>query len=109
LKDYKPKNKWGEVLTHLVIPAMNFTAAFPKLGYQGIKNIYDEAKIDYTKKTIVQASTAKKTLKLLGIRKSTHTLISLDIVKFYSSVTYRLVEKVVLHYARNLSPFKASS
>jgi hypothetical protein len=110
VKDHKPKDKWGKISTRLVIPmAMNFNAAFTKLGYLGIKNIFDEAKINYTRKTIVQASTAKKTLELLGIRKSAHALISLDIMKLYPSVTYRLMGKTVLHYAPTPPPSKVIS
>jgi hypothetical protein len=64
--------------------------------------MFDEAKINYTRKTIVLASSAKKAIKLLSIRKSTHTLCCLDIVSFYRSVTYGLVELVVKHYAQDL-------
>jgi hypothetical protein len=73
-------------------------SAFPKMGYIGIKNILDTAGI---RKTIIQTSAAKRTLKKLGSTRDTHTIISLDIVKFYPSVTYHLIEKVVDHYVKD--------
>jgi hypothetical protein len=102
VKDHKDRDTWGDFPTRFVIPATNFTSEFPKMGYIAIKNILDNAGINYTRKTIVQASAAKRTLEKLGITNETHTVISLDIVKFYPSVTYRLVEKVVNHYAKDL-------
>jgi hypothetical protein len=46
MKDHKKKDKWGQYPTRLVIPATNFTSAFPKLGYLGIKKIFDDETID---------------------------------------------------------------
>jgi hypothetical protein len=88
IKDHKKKDKWGNFPTRLVIPATNFTSAFPKLGYMGIKKIFDDEKVNYMKKTIVQASHAKGILEKLFINKSSHTVFSLDIKSFYPSVTY---------------------
>ena len=45
VKDHKPKVN-GEYETRLVIPATNFTAAFPKAGYLGIKAILDENNVN---------------------------------------------------------------
>jgi hypothetical protein len=42
IKDHKPMNSKGEYMTRLIVPATNFTPAFPKVGYLGIKNIFDE-------------------------------------------------------------------
>ena len=53
IKDHKDPNDDGSYPTRLIVPATNFTAAFPKLGYLGIKNIFDTAGINYTRKTIV--------------------------------------------------------
>jgi hypothetical protein len=102
--DKRPQapNAWGYFPTWLVIPGTNFTSDFPKLGYLGIKRIFDEANIGYSKKTIVQASSVKSHLKTLGINKSSHTPISLDIESFYPSVTFQLVQKVVTFYAQKL-------
>jgi hypothetical protein len=60
-----------------------------------------EAKIHYSKKTIVQASSVKSHLKTLGMNKS-HTLISLDIESFYHLVMFPLVQKVVTFYTQKL-------
>jgi hypothetical protein len=81
-KDHKKKDKWGNFPTKLVITATNFTSAFPKLGYLGIKKIFDDEKVNYMKKTIVQASHAKGILEKLFINKSSHTVFSLDIESF---------------------------
>jgi hypothetical protein len=70
VKDHKKKDKWGQFPTRLIISAISFDSAFPKLGYFGIKKIFDDANIDYMKKTIVQTSHAKR---------SAHTVFSLDI------------------------------
>jgi hypothetical protein len=96
------KTKWGQHPTRLVIPATNFTSAFQKLGYLGIKKILHDANIDYVKKTIVQASRAKTFLESLGANKSTHAMFSLAIESFYPSVTHTLVEIAINYFATNL-------
>jgi hypothetical protein len=80
----------------------NFTSAFLKLGYMGIKKIFDDEKVNYMKKTIVQACHAKGTLEKLFINKSSHTVCSLDIESFYPSVTYSLVEIAINYFAEKL-------
>jgi hypothetical protein len=106
IKDHQPLDAWGVYPTHLVIPATDFTSAYPKMGYLGIKRIFDEAKIDYSKKTIVQALTVKSHLKTLGINKYAHTLSSLDIESLYPSVAFRLIQKVVSFNAQRKLPLK---
>jgi hypothetical protein len=86
----------------LVIPATSFTSAFPKLGYLGIKNIFDDAKINYMAKTIIQASHAKDQLERLHINKKNNRVFSLDIESFYPSVTYSLVETATNYFSKNL-------
>ena len=95
IKDHKEINDDGNYPTRLVVPATNFTSAFSKLGYIGIKKIIDGADIVYTKKTIVQASHLKTQLESLNINKNRHTIFSLDIEAFYPSVTYGLVERAI--------------
>ncbi len=56
IKDHKEINDDGNYLTRLGVPATNFTAAFSKLGYIGIKKIIDGAGIDYTKKQSLKVS-----------------------------------------------------
>jgi hypothetical protein len=101
IKDHKKKDKWGNFTSRLVIPATNFTSSFPKLGYMGIKKIFDDEKVNYMKKAIVQASHAKGTLEQLFINKSSHTVFSLDIESFFPSVTYSLVEMVTSFVLEN--------
>jgi hypothetical protein len=50
IKDHKFVNDDGTYPTRLVVPATNFTSAFSKLGYIGIKQIIDAAGINYSKK-----------------------------------------------------------
>jgi hypothetical protein len=83
MKDHKESNDDGNYPTRLVVPATNFTSAFSKLVYIGIKKIMDEAGINYSRKTIVQASHLKTQIKSLGIRKDRHMSFSLDIKAFY--------------------------
>ncbi len=59
IKDHKEIDDNGNYPTRLVVPATNFTSAFPKLGYIGIKKIMDKNKTNYSRKTIVQASHLK--------------------------------------------------
>ena len=49
----------------LVVPAMNFTDGFPKLGYKGIKRIFDNSKVNYSKNTTIQAKDLVDTIKRL--------------------------------------------
>ena len=46
----------GNLPTILVIPAPNFSAAFAKVGYLGLKNILENNEINYTIFTIFQES-----------------------------------------------------
>jgi hypothetical protein len=68
----------------------------------GIKKIFDDEKVNYMKKTIVQASHAKGILEKLFINKSSHTVFSLDIESFYPSVTYSLIEIAINYFAEKL-------
>lgn len=52
IKDHK-KKKEGNFPTQLIIPATNFISGFTNLGCKGIKNIFDENKINYAKITII--------------------------------------------------------
>ena len=42
IKDHKDPDELNNYPTRLVVPANNFTSAFPKLGYMGIKKIFDD-------------------------------------------------------------------
>jgi hypothetical protein len=102
IKDHKFVNDDGTYPTRLVVPATNFTSAFSKLGYIGIKKIIDAAGINYSEKTIVQASHLKTQIESLGIKKDMHTIFSLDIEAFYPSVTYGLVERAIEYFSKSL-------
>ena len=97
IKDHKPK-KAGRHPSRLVVPAKNFTAAFPHVGQRGIKKILDRNNINYSKKTIIQASHLKEELEKLPIRKSTNTIFSIDAEKMYPSVKFIQIEKAVNYF-----------
>jgi hypothetical protein len=66
IKDHKGPDQEGNFPTRLVVPPTNFTAGFPKLGYMGIKSVFEEQGIDFEARTIVQASSLKENLEGLG-------------------------------------------
>jgi hypothetical protein len=103
IKDHKPMNEKGEYVTRLIVPATNFTVAFPKVGYLGIKNIFDQNGIDYSGSTITQASQLKMTLEKLNITKDKVTIILFDAVRMYPSIKYKFVRKAVKFFMRNLN------
>ena len=59
IKDHKKPDANGDFPTRLVVPATNFTAAFPNIGYRAIKKIFDDNNIAYGTRTIIQASDLK--------------------------------------------------
>ena len=63
IKDHKLMNSKGKYVTRLIVLATNFTAAFPKVGYLGIKTIFDQNGIDYSGSTIIQVSQLKQHLR----------------------------------------------
>ena len=102
IKDHKKQNEQGEYPSRLIVPANNFTSAFPRLGYLGIKHIFDSHKIIYDRHTITQASDMKKKLEKLGIRKNKGTIAKLDIVAMYPSIQFLLVKKTVKYFSKKL-------
>jgi hypothetical protein len=63
----------------------------------------DDAGINYSKKTIVQASHLKLQIESLKIKKEERTMFSLDIEAFYPLVTYGLVERAINFFAWDLA------
>jgi hypothetical protein len=103
IKNHKPMNKKGKYVMQLIVPATNFTAAFPNIGYLGIKNVFDQNGIDYSGSTIIQVSQLKMTLEKLNITKDKVTIILFDAVRMYPSIKYKFVRKAVKYFARNLN------
>ena len=103
IKDHKKVDKDGNFPTRLVVPANNFTSAFPKLGYMAIRKILDDSKVDYMSKTIIQASDLKKQLEGLNINNKDTTIVSIDAKEFYPSVRFKLVKKAVYYFAKGLN------
>jgi len=85
-----------------VVPATNFTSAFPKTGYLGIKRILDDNKADHMSKTTIQASDLKENLENQGKTCNNSTTVSTDAEDFYTSARLKLVRKAVCHFSKDL-------
>jgi hypothetical protein len=102
IEDHKETNDDSNYPMRLIVLATNFTSAFSKLGYIGIKRMMDEGEVNYSRKTIIQASDLKCQIESLGIRKDRHTIFSLDIEAIYPLVTYGLVERAIKFFSHLL-------
>ena len=102
VKDHKSKDEAGEYPTRLVVSAKNFTAAFPHTGQRGIKRILDKNNINYSRKTITQATHLKEQLEILPIRKSTNTIMSIDAEKMYPSVKFEQIKRAVDYFLQDV-------
>ena len=102
IKDHKKPDLEGNFPTRLIVPATNFTAAFPKFGYLGIKAIFKKEGLIYDKKTIIQASDLKNDIEKLDLKKNSTTTISLDAVAMYPSITFAMVKRAIKFYALKL-------
>jgi hypothetical protein len=87
----------------LVVLATNFTAGFPKLGYMGIKSIFEEYNINFKMQMITKASSLKEKLEALGLKRGKCTITSVDAEVMYPSVKFDLIKKAVEYYARNIT------
>ena len=88
--------------TRLIVPASNFMAAFPKAGYLGIKSLFNKNSIDYQKATIIHAGQLKSKLEKLNLEQGEVTIASFDAVEMYPLIKYKLVEKAVLFFVKDL-------
>ena len=104
VKDHKKPGPDGRFPTRLVVPATNFTAGFPKIGYLGIKNLFKEHDVDYGQRNIVQASDLKTKLENLPINFENSTIDSVDAEAMYPSIKFQLIYDAVLYYADTLPP-----
>jgi len=102
IKDHKNPDKEGNFPTGLAVPATNFTSAFPKTGYLGIKRILDDNKADYMSKTTIQASDLKDNLEDQGMTCNNSTTASTDAEDFYPSARLKPVRKAVCHFSKDL-------
>jgi hypothetical protein len=103
IKDHKKASLMGEFPTRLVVPAQNFTSAFPKLGNLAIRRILDSNHVDYWKRTIVLASDLKEKLESLHICRDDVTIISLDIEAMYPSIKFKHIQNAVEYFSSGLS------
>ena len=101
IKDHKEKKPDGTFPTRLVAPATNFTAAFPKAGYLGVKSIFNKHKVEYSQHAIIQASDLKEELETLKIDKDDVTTVLIDAVEMHPSVKCKLVREAVNFFARD--------
>jgi hypothetical protein len=103
IKDHKKPREDGTFPTRLVIFADNFTSVFPKLGYKGIKKIFDDHGVPYTRRTIINAQHLKESLEKLHITKHEVTIASLDVESMYPSTRFKLIQKAVDYFLKQLS------
>ena len=61
----KKKDKEGDFPSRLIIPVNKFMSAFPRLGYLGIRRIFDTNQVKYETNIISQASNLKEELENL--------------------------------------------
>jgi hypothetical protein len=73
------------------------------MGYLGIKKIFDEHRVPYMNRTIIQASDLKEKLEMLNLTATNCTIVSIDAQDYYLSVRFKLVRKAVRYYSQQLS------
>ena len=103
MRDHKDRNKNGEFPSRSVVPAKNFTAAFPHVAQRGNRQILDRNHINYSKKNIIQASDLKEQLEKLTILKSKNTIMSIDAENMYPSVNCEQIKRAVDHFLSDTS------
>ncbi len=101
IKDHKPMIN-GVYPTRLIVPASNFMAAFSKLGYLGLKQIFEDNQIDYAPHGIEQATQLKAKMEKLHLTPENCTIVSIDAKDYYPSTRFRLVEMAVNKFSKNL-------
>lgn len=103
IKDHKNPDSDGTFPSRLVVPATNFTAGFPKLGYLGIQSILDQnGGLEYGSRNLVQASDLKDLLERKNYRANKCTIASIDAEMMYPSIKFGLIKKAVEYYSCNL-------
>ena len=103
VKDHKKKDSNGDYQTRLCIPAGNFTAPFPHLGWKAIEALLIKNDAKYQKKNIKNAYALKTTLEKLSIKKNNHSIFTMDIKNMYPSVKFIQIEKAIKYFLRNSS------
>ena len=83
IKDQKKINKKGEYPTRLVITATNLAPTLSNIGYLGIKQMLDKAKVNYSRFTIVQEYDLKEKLEKIGVNRDKGIIESIDYVNMY--------------------------
>ena len=67
----------------LVTPVIKFIVTLSKVGYLGIKNILDKAKVNYSRVSVVLASNLKNRFEELDINRDGAMIESVDAVNIY--------------------------
>ena len=68
----------------------------------GIKALFNKNSIDYQKATIIHAGQLKSKLEKLNLKQGEVTIVSFDAVEMYPSIKYKLVEKAVCFFVKDL-------
>ena len=100
-KDHKPAQYDGEYPTRMLNPATSFTQCFGNVGYRAVKATFDENRVCYTERTIINSRNLKEKLEGLTVRKGEATVSSLDIKDMYPSITFQILTKAVEYFSQN--------
>ena len=107
IEDHKKPNKEGNFPTRTMIPATNFTAGFPTLGFSGIENTFDKNNVNGMKRSMTQASDLKDKLENLNITEDNSTIALSDIVSFFPSIKFSVTKEAVKCHGNGLTRKKA--
>lgn len=88
IKDHKKPDLEGNFPTRFVVPAQNFMAGFPKLGYKGIQQTFEENGMYIGNRNLVQASELKEDIKDMEVKSDRATIASVNAVEMYPSIKY---------------------
>lgn len=102
LKDQKDLNTDGLFKTRFLLSAANLNAGFPKLGYTGIKKVFERNNVSFDNFGIKHNFDVKEKLENLQVNLKKQSISKLDIVDMYPSVKIRMIWKAVNYYARGL-------
>ena len=70
--------------------------------YHGIQRIFDNFKMNYIRKTIIQASDLKDDFNPLKINRYDNTIFSMDEISMQPSIKFSIVKLAVAFFARDL-------
>ena len=98
VKDHKIRNEEGDFPTTIIVPAINFTAGFAKLGYLGIKKIFLEETQNAFQK---QQYNMKEKFAQLHPKINKTMVATFDIKNMFPLIPFQVVKTAVSYYAKD--------